>query len=152
MRKSAERTKGGPQMDTQDIMRKYGDIISLPHHVSNTHPHMPVADRAAQFAPFAALTGYGEVIKETARRTDAEPELTEDEKERLNDKLILACTQTDGKHKTEITYFVPDRKKAGGAYHKTAGKIRRVDADAGMIFMETGEKIRAEHIVDIRQI
>ena len=76
-------------MDTQDIMRKYGDIISLPHHVSNTHPHMPVADRAAQFAPFAALTGYGEVIKETARRTDAEPELTEDEKERLRAAELL---------------------------------------------------------------
>lgn len=139
-------------MDTQDVMRKYGDIISLPHHVSNTHPHMPVSDRAAQFAPFAALTGYGDVIRETARWTEVEPELTEDEKELLNYKLILACTRTDGKHKTEITYFVPDSKKAGGAYHKAAGKIRRVDADAGMLFMENGEKIGVERIVDIRQI
>ena len=72
-------------------MKKYGDIIRLPHHVSSVHPHMPVSDRAAQFAPFAALTGYGDVIKETARQTDARPELSEDEKEALDYKIQLAC-------------------------------------------------------------
>ena len=64
-------------MKVQDKENSYEDIIHLPHHVSTVHPHMPVSDRAAQFAPFAALTGYGDVIKETARQTDAKPELSE---------------------------------------------------------------------------
>ena len=72
----------------------YEDIIGLPHHVSQRHPHMPVSDRAAQFAPFAALTGYGDVIKETARQTEERPELSEDEMEILNYKLRLSWSKT----------------------------------------------------------
>ena len=77
-------------MKTEDAEKKYGDIIHLPHHVSSVHPHMPVSDRAAQFAPFAALTGYGDVIKETARQTDEGPDLSEDEKQGRNYKIQLA--------------------------------------------------------------
>ena len=84
----------------------YEDIIHLPHHVSSVHPHMPVSDRAAQFAPFAALTGYGDVIKETARQTDAKPELSEDEKEILDYKIQLACGLSGEKPGVRITYFV----------------------------------------------
>ena len=102
----------------------YEDIIHLPHHVSSVHPHMPVSDRAAQFAPFAALTGYGDVIKETARQTDAKPELSEDEKEILDYKIQLACGLSGEKPGVRITYFVPDEKKSGGAYHTAEGRIR----------------------------
>ena len=97
-------------MKTEDAEKKYGDIIHLPHHVSSVHPHMPVSDRAAQFAPFAALTGYGEVIKETARQTDERPDLSEDEKQELNYKIQLACALPGEKPEIVLTYFVPDRK------------------------------------------
>lgn len=137
-------------MSIEDVMHKYGDIIDLPHHVSSVHPHMPVIDRAAQFAPFAALTGYGDVIKETARQTDAKPELTEDEKEMLNYKLRFVCEFPGEKSDVTITYFVPDAKKEGGAYHEVSGRIRRVDADSGVIIMEEGAGIRTECVVDIR--
>ena len=119
-------------MKTEDAEKKYGDIIHLPHHVSSVHPHMPVSDRAAQFAPFAALTGYGDVIKETARLTDEEPDLSEDEKPEI-----------------VLTYFVQDEKKSGGAYHTARGKIRRIDPDAGQIILEDGGRIRLDCVVDI---
>lgn len=136
-------------MNEENVSQKYRDIINLPHHVSSVHPHMPVTDRAAQFAPFAALTGYREVIEETARQTDTKPELSEDEKEILNYKLRLACDSSGEKADIMITYFVPDAKKAGGAYHNVSGKIRRVDSDSGVTVMEDGMKIPTEFIVDI---
>lgn len=136
-------------MNTEDAMQKYGDIINLPHHLSSVHPHMPVTDRAAQFAPFAALTGYGDVIKETARQTDTRPELSEDEMEILNYKLRLSCGLPGEKPDITITYFVPDAKKAGGAYHKISGRIRRVDSDSGVLIMGDGMRIRTAYIVDI---
>ena len=136
-------------MKTEDAEKKYGDIIHLPHHVSSVHPHMPVSDRAAQFAPFAALTGYGEVIKETARLTDEEPDLSEDEKQELNYKIQLACALPGEKPEIVLTYFVPDRKKSGGACHTARGKIRRIDPDAGQIILEDGMRIRLDCVVDI---
>ena len=136
-------------MKTEDAEKKYGDIIHLPHHVSSVHPHMPVSDRAAQFAPFAALTGYGEVIKETARLTDEEPDLSEDEKQELNYKIQLACALPGEKPEIVLTYFVQDEKKSGGAYHTARGKIRRIDPDAGQIILEDGMRIRLDCVVDI---
>ena len=136
-------------MKTEDAEKKYGDIIHLPHHVSSVHPHMPVSDRAAQFAPFAALTGYGEVIKETARQTDERPDLSEDEKQELNYKIQLACALSGEKPEIVLTYFVPDRKKSGGACHTARGKIRRIDPDAGQIILEDGLRIRLDCVVDI---
>ena len=136
-------------MKTEDAEKKYGDIIHLPHHVSSVHPHMPVSDRAAQFAPFAALTGYGEVIKETARQTDERPDLSEDEKQELNYKIQLACALSGEKPEIVLTYFVPDRKKSGGACHTARGKIRRIDPDAGQIILEDGGRIRLDCVVDI---
>lgn len=136
-------------MKTEDAEKKYGDIIHLPHHVSSVHPHMPVSDRAAQFAPFAALTGYGEVIKETARQTDERPDLSEDEKQELNYKIQLACALSGEKPEIVLTYFVPDRKKSGGACHTARGKIRRIDPDAGQIILEDGMRIRLDCVVDI---
>lgn len=136
-------------MKTEDAEKKYGDIIHLPHHVSSVHPHMPVSDRAAQFAPFAALTGYGEVIKETARQTDERPDLSEDEKQELNYKIQLACALPGEKPEIVLTYFVQDEKKSGGAYHTARGKIRRIDPDAGQIILEDGMRIRLDCVVDI---
>ena len=101
-------------MKEQNKEKNYEDIINLPHHVSPIHPPMPLSDRAAQFAPFAALTGYGEVIKETARQTDRKPELTEEEKQELDYKLQMAVSLPGEKPAVTITYFVPDKKKAGG--------------------------------------
>lgn len=136
-------------MKTEDAEKKYGDIIHLPHHVSSVHPHMPVSDRAAQFAPFAALTGYGDVIKETARQTDEGPDLSEDEKQELNYKIQLACALPGDKPEIVLTYFVQDEKKSGGAYHTARGKIRRIDPDAGQIILEDGMRIRLDCVVDI---
>ena len=136
-------------MKTEDAGKKYGDIIHLPHHVSSVHPHMPVSDRAAQFAPFAALTGYGDVIKETARLTDEEPDLSEDEKQELNYKIQLACALPGEKPEIVLTYFVQDEKKSGGACHTARGKIRRIDPDAGQIILEDGGRIRLDCVVDI---
>ncbi len=136
-------------MKTEDAEKKYGDIIHLPHHVSSVHPHMPVSDRAAQFAPFAALTGYGEVIKETARQTDERPDLSEDEKQELNYKIQLACALPGEKPEIVLTYFVQDEKKSGGVCHTARGKIRRIDPDAGQIILEDGMRIRLDCVVDI---
>ena len=136
-------------MKTEDAEKKYGDIIHLPHHVSSVHPHMPVSDRAAPFAPFAALTGYGDVIKETARQTDEGPDLSEDEKQELNYKIQLACALPGEKPEIVLTYFVQDEKKSGGAYHTARGKIRRIDPDAGQIILEDGLRIRLDCVVDI---
>ena len=136
-------------MKTEDAEKKYGDIIHLPHHVSSVHPHMPVSDRAAQFAPFAALTGYGDVIKETARQTDEGPDLSEDEKQELNYKIQLACALPGEKPEIVLTYFVQDEKKSGGAYQTARGKIRRIDPDAGQIILEDGLRIRLDCVVDI---
>ena len=136
-------------MKTEDAEKKYGDIIHLPHHVSSVHPHMPVSDRAAQFAPFAALTGYGDVIKETARLTDEGSDLSEDEKQELNYKIQLACALPGEKPEIVLTYFVQDEKKSGGACHTARGKIRRIDPDAGQIILEDGMRIRLDCVVDI---
>ena len=136
-------------MKTEDAEKKYGDIIHLPHHVSSVHPHMPVSDRAAQFAPFAALTGYGDVIKETARLTDEEPDLSEDEKQELNYKIQLACALPGEKPEIVLTYFVQDDKKSGGACQTARGKIRRIDPDAGQIILEDGLRIPLDCVVDI---
>lgn len=118
----------------------YDDIIGLPHHVSQRHPHMPVSDRAAQFAPFAALTGYGDVIKETARLTEARPELSEDEREELDYKLRTILRDPGENPEITITYFVPDTRKSGGAYRKAAGRIRTVDEAEDEIILEVPEK------------
>lgn len=105
----------------------YDDIIDLPHHRSKTHPPMPVADRAAQFAPFAALTGYEDMIEEAARLTDAAPSLTEEERERLDRKLQALLAGAGPVSGVTVTWFVPDEKKAGGSYQEAAGTVTKID-------------------------
>lgn len=105
----------------------YADIINLPHHELTTRQRMPLINRAASFAPFAALTGYDEAVKETARLTDARIELDDSTKLVLSDKLQLAMEMAYQEPTITVTYFVPDQKKAGGAYVDYTGIIKRID-------------------------
>ena len=100
---------------------KYDEIRGLPHHVSKTRPQMPMSDRAAQFAPFAALTGYDSAIKETGRLTDERIELDEGALTALNMRYQLLMDALDEEPEVEITYFKPDERKAGGAYVTATG-------------------------------
>ena len=130
---------------------RYDDILELPHHVSATRPHMSMADRAAQFSPFAALTGYDAAIRETGRLTDAETELTEDALDTLDQKFRL-LTECSGKQpEVSLTYFKPDSRKAGGAYVTVSGTIKKIDPVDRLLCMTNGTIIQMDHIVDISQ-
>ena len=118
----------------------YDDIIHLPHHVSERHPQMSMYNRAAQFAPFAALTGHDAAITEAARLTDAELELSESDAEVLNRKLAY-LQSLDEKPTISVTYFVPDDRKKGGSYHTTSGNIKRIEPDEGVLQFEDGTGI-----------
>ena len=113
---------------------KYDDIIHLPHHVSSVHPRMPMLDRAAQFSPFAALTGYESAIQETARVTDRRMELDEDAKANLDQKLRL-LEMSPEQPPVALTYFQPDGKKSGGAYITITGVIKKMDEYARVIVL-----------------
>ena len=127
----------------------YDDIIDLPHHVSTTRPQMPMSDRAAQFSPFAALTGYDAAIKETGRLTDAHVELDEDELKRLDAKFqILANHLRDGADVT-ITYFKPDERKEGGAYLTITGSIKKVNSFDRLLMMQDGTCVHMDQIVGL---
>ena len=108
-------------------MDKYDDIINLPHHQSKNRPHMSMADRAAQFSPFAALTGYDEAVKETARLTDRKQELSEEDMAALSAKMALLKERISKQPEVTVTYFIPDGKKVGGAYSTICGKVKRID-------------------------
>lgn len=130
---------------------RYDDILYLPHPVSKTHPQMPISDRAAQFAPFAALTAHGAAIRETARLTDQKIELDENSKTMLDQKMQLLQEQMEaGVHpETEITYFVKDANKEGGAYKSSRGKIRKIDEYFRIIVMEEGIQIALDDVIEI---
>ncbi len=127
---------------------KYDDIIDLPHHVSATRPRMSIHDRAAQFMPFAALTGHDGAIRETARLTDRRLDLTEDAIDELNRKLQLLRDTASTGRQVRVTYFLPDPKKDGGAYVEYTGALRRVDDAAGELIFQDGTRIAVEDIVD----
>ena len=130
-------------------MSKYDDIINLPHHRSKTHPHMPLIDRAAQFAPFAALTGYGDAIDETARITDIRPDLDEQQLSELNERLLQIMARPNAV--VRITYFIPDEKKSGGRYEQAEGVIKKIDEIAKVIVMDGGEKIPLSDIIELNE-
>ena len=127
----------------------YEDIINLPHHVSATRPQMSMMDRAAQFSPFAALTGYDAAIKETARLTDQKIELDDYEKEEINDKIQLIAEHLGEDFEVVITYFQPDSKKAGGAYVDAIGVVKTIDEYKRLIIFRDGKKIPIDDILDI---
>lgn len=125
---------------------KYDDIINLPHPTSAKHPRMPIADRAAQFSPFQALSGYGEAIQETARITGEKAELTEEEKAILDEKLRFLL-ETGGTG--VFTYFLPDERKNGGAYVTIMGALKKIDPLEGRVVFTDGTRIPIEDILKI---
>lgn len=119
----------------------YNDIINLPHHVSVTRSHMSNHDRAAQFSPFAALTGYDSEIKETARLTDEKLELDDDRAARIDTCLQILIDNADKHPPVSVTYFMPDEKKAGGAYVTVSGDFRRIDESNRIVVLTDGTTI-----------
>ena len=128
---------------------KYLDMIDLPYPGKSKHTRMPVRDRAAQFAPFAALTGFGAVLKETERITEKRIELDEYEKEKLNEKLQLLLEKQESRPEITVTFFVSDEKKDGGAYRTISGHIKRVDEESHCLVLEEGERILLEAVYDL---
>ena len=132
-----------------EISHEYDDIIDLPHHVSAERPHMPMIDRAAQFKPFAALTGYDAAIVETARLTDAKRELTEEQKEAIGKQLRALQARLKADPQVSVTCFVPDGRKAGGAYRTITGTARKVDETRGILEMRSGAVIAFDDIISL---
>ena len=130
-----------------EITHEYDDIINLPHHVSEVHPHMPMLSRAAQFAPFAALTGYDAAIAETARLTDTKRELSEEQQEAIGRQLHALQARLKSDPQLRVTYFVPDSRKAGGAYKTVAGAAKKVDETRGVLEMRSGITIPFDAII-----
>lgn len=128
----------------------YDDILHLPHPTSKRHPRMPIVDRAAQFSPFAALTGHRAAIEETARVTDHRIELDEDAKEQLDQTLQLLLERIDEQPEITVTWFSPDKKKAGGQYHTATGKLKRIDSREGRLTLTDGNQIPLEDLLEIR--
>ena len=124
----------------------YDDILNLPHHTSTVQPAMPMQNRAAQFAPFAALVGYDALIRETARLTDQKVELDESVKAELNEKLRLLLELLPQQPEVTITYFQPDNRKAGGAYRITSGIVRKFLHSENLLVMMDGSKIPVDAI------
>ena len=129
---------------------RYDDIINLPHHVSENHPHMSLYDRAAQFSPFAALTGHGAAIEETARLTEERIELDESRKEVINEKLMFVSGFSEDAPEIMLTFFVPDGRKFGGEYVSVTGKVKKIDSYKHDVIMTDGKIIPIENIYDIR--
>lgn len=131
-------------------MNQYEDIINLPHHVSPTRPQMPMSDRAAQFAPFAALTGYDSAIKETGRLTDERIELDEEALTALDRKYQLLMDTLDDAPEVTIIYFQPDERKAGGQYVSATGTVKKVDTFGRRILLQDGTRIPLDSVYDLR--
>ena len=132
-----------------DSSKEYGDIINLPHPESKKHKRMSMKDRAAQFSPFAALTGHDSAIKEKDRLTDGFMDLDESMKVSLDEKFVLILGKLQEKPTVTITYFLKDEKKSGGSYEAAEGWIRKVDFYERLIEMGDHTKIMLDHVVDI---
>ena len=126
----------------------YADIINLPHHVSTVHPQMSMAQRAAQFSPFAALVGYEDVVEETARQTAPERELNGDEKAVLDRRIGIITAHLSEHPVVTIEYFVPDERKAGGEYVFKTGEVKKISPAERMVVVGD-EAIRMNRIVGI---
>lgn len=138
-------------LKNDESWKKYSDIIDLPHHVSTKHPHMSSEDRAAQFSPFAALTGHEAAIKETARITDEFVEPDADKKQELDEKLqIIRMILADNKTaRVQMIFFKPDGKKSGGSYETITGNIKKIDEYNGLIVFDDKTTVKIEKVIDI---
>lgn len=131
------------------MSQDYSDIINLPHHVSEARPHMSMRDRAAQFSPFAVLTGYDAAVKETARLTDQRVELDEEVKQNLSERLNLIQENLAAAPVVEFTYFVPDEHKDGGAYRTVSGTVKKIDEFQRVIVLTDETGIPMDEITEI---
>ena len=127
----------------------YADIINLPHHELTTRQRMPRINRAASFAPFAALTGYDDAVRETARLTSERIELDEGTKEILNNKLRIALDKAGERPEISITYFLPDKKKSGGTYVTVKAVIKRIDEFERLVIFTDKSSIPIDDIYEI---
>lgn len=127
----------------------YEDMLELSHPVSKIHPQMPRRDRAAQFAPFAALTGYEEAVREAARFTEEKMILDEDSKEQLDWKLRRLQEKVKEKPAITVMYFLKDEKKKGGKYVTVTGVLKKIDSYTHQFVLESGEEIPLEDIVSL---
>lgn len=130
-------------------MSAYDDLLHLPHHVSMSHPQMPRENRAAQFSPFAALSGYDAAVAETDRRTDQKVELADDEKELIRQRLQMIQEHLDERPEVTITYFVPDEKKSGGAYQCVTGALKKIDEYERAVVLCSQKTIPIDEISNI---
>lgn len=128
---------------------RYDDIINRQHPTSKKHPRMSGMNRAAQFAPFAALTGYEESIEETARLTDCRIELSEYEIEELNARLNFIQEHIKERPEVTITYFQPDERKEGGEYITVTGRVRRIDEVNGVLIFDNEMMVAIDKITDV---
>ena len=128
----------------------YDDIINLPHHQSDRRAHMSLYDRAAQFAPFSALTGHDDAIKETARLTDKKLELDDYDQMLLNNKMNFILNHINDQPEIIVTYFIPDSAKAGGMYLDFAGNIKKYDAVQRKICFTDKTEIFIDDIIEIK--
>lgn len=128
---------------------RYDDIIDLPHHQSASRHHISLYDRAAQFSPFAALTGYDDAVKEAARMTDTKAELDEYEKAAINERLNKIQDTLDEQPEVSITYYLPDKKKSGGAYIMVTGYVKKVDEYERIVVMRDGTNVPIDDISEI---
>ena len=128
----------------------YEDIVNLPPHISKRHPQPTMMDRAARFAPFAAITGYEEMVLEEARVTEERIDLDEGALSHLNEKLNMIQEFLDEEPEVTITYFEPDKKKSGGAYVSITGTVKRIDEYEHLVLMTDGKKIRIDEIYNIQ--
>lgn len=128
---------------------RYDEIINLPHHVSKTRPQMPMSDRAAQFAPFAALTGYDSAIRETGRLTDEKIELDEEALTALDMRYQLLTDALEAYPEVTITFFQSDERKDGGAYQTVTGTVMKIDTFERLITMRDGTKIPMDDVLSM---
>lgn len=128
---------------------KYDDIIHLPRHVSATRPRMSSSDRAAQFSPFAALTGHGAAVKETARLTDKRIELDEGIKDNLSHRMQIVSDSIKEQPEISITYFKPDERKNGGEYVTAISSVKKIDKHKRVVVMIDGTLIPIDEIISI---
>ena len=129
--------------------RQYDDIINLPHHISKKHPQMSLYARSAQFAPFAALTGYEEAVTETAREVGERIDIDDELRNILDSKIQMLSEQIKKKHEIIFTYFIPDLTKDGGKYINVTGIIKKIDTIKQLIILEDKTEIPINEIIDI---
>ena len=131
-------------------MGEYDDLLYLPHPVSRRHPPMSAMDRAAQFSPFSALTGYEAVLREAGRLTDSRAELSEYSRDILDQEQKILLDAAPAHPEITVTYFIPDRRKQGGAYGTLKGNLKKIDLARRVIILLDGTEVSLDDVADIQ--